>query len=81
MALLLHYLVAKLFRWWSVTWVGYLSKLTFSVAGGHSTLSDGRFAMQGSGVRCLCLDLYKLTDTPWEITRAPVETRYFWVAR
>ena len=54
MALLLHYLVAKLFRWWSVTWVGYLSKLTFSLAGGHSVLRDGCSAILGTRVRCLC---------------------------
>jgi hypothetical protein len=54
MALLLHYLVAKLFRWWLDTWVDYLSKLTFSMTSGHSVLSDEHSAVPGFGVWCLC---------------------------
>ena len=47
MALLLHYLVVKLSRWWLVAWVDYFNHLTLSVTSGHSAQGDERSTVQG----------------------------------
>ena len=55
-----------------VAWVDYFNHLTLSVTSGHSVISNGCSTVQGFEMKCLCLALFRLTDTPWEVMETPV---------